>query len=31
VIEKVRQKQNALLEKQHKIQANLDKIREVEA
>jgi len=31
VIEKVRQKQSALLEKQHKIQANLDKIREVEA
>lgn len=31
VIEKVRQKQSALLEKQHKIQANLDKIKEVEA
>jgi len=31
VIEKVRQKQSALLEKQHKIQGNLDKIREVEA
>jgi len=31
VIEKVRQKQSAFLEKQHKIQANLDKIREVEA
>jgi valyl-tRNA synthetase len=31
VIEKVRQKQSALLEKQQKIQANLDKIKEVEA
>jgi valyl-tRNA synthetase len=30
VIEKVRQKQAALLEKQHKIQTNLDKIKEVE-
>jgi valyl-tRNA synthetase len=30
VIEKVRQKQSALLEKQEKIQANLDKIKEVE-
>jgi valyl-tRNA synthetase len=31
VIEKVRQKQSALLEKQQKIQTNLDKIKEVEA
>ena len=31
VIEKVKQKQSALLEKQQKIQANLDKIKEVEA
>ena len=31
VIEKVRQKQSALFEKQQKIQANLDKIKEVEA
>jgi len=31
IIEKVRQKQNALLEKQQKIQTNLDKIKEVEA
>ncbi|MGB5750378.1 MAG: valine--tRNA ligase [Desulfobacterales bacterium] len=30
VIDKVRQKQDALLEKQQKIQANLDKIKEVE-
>jgi valyl-tRNA synthetase len=30
VIEKVRQKQSALLEKQQKIQANLDKIKRVE-
>jgi len=31
VVEKVRQKQSALLEKQQKIQTNLDKIKEVEA
>ena len=31
VVEKVRQKQGALLERQQKIQANLDKIKEVEA
>jgi valyl-tRNA synthetase len=31
VIEKVRQKQSALVEKQQKIQTNLDKIKEVEA
>jgi valyl-tRNA synthetase len=31
IVEKVRQKQGALLEKQQKIQANLDKIKEVEA
>jgi len=30
VIEKVRQKQSTLLEKQQKIQTNLDKIKEVE-
>ena len=30
IIEKVRQKQGAILEKQQKIQANLDKIKEVE-
>ncbi|MGD9302121.1 MAG: valine--tRNA ligase, partial [Desulfobacterales bacterium] len=30
IVEKVRQKQDALLEKQQKIQANLDKIKEVE-
>jgi len=30
VIEKVRQKQSALLEKQQKIQTNLDKIKKVE-
>jgi valyl-tRNA synthetase len=29
VIEKVRQKQSALLEKQQKIQTNLDKIKKV--
>jgi valyl-tRNA synthetase len=31
VVEKVRQKQSALVEKQQKIQTNLDKIKEVEA